>query len=251
MATLDSFPQFSRLPPELRLLIWEFACRSTPMRLAVRRQHDDRNRSRIGHAWSGSYHICIPSLRGYPYGTKHQRQRLAILAVNKESRSEALKHLHLIRLSGSNSTLRCGVLAIDWHNDLFHVTRPDSRNLCATIFLANRAKIKRMLIHVNEITTGTFGNMNTSGFLQHVIDKFPGLNFLGIIIEVENGKRPVRGTDWLDAKCTLTDSCFVPSTLDDRNYSSLDKKKVAEIRSVLQNLRPSVEVEAVLDMEHW
>ncbi|KAI1269223.1 hypothetical protein F5Y18DRAFT_439775 [Xylariaceae sp. FL1019] len=110
MPTDGLFPQFARLPPELRCMVWELACRSGPMRFTK-----------------------TPTQPWQKYIMQHQRQRLSVLGINTEARVEALKHFDLAPATEFPS-LRFGdpqqprhrshpsaMLATDWRGDLFQV----------------------------------------------------------------------------------------------------------------------------------
>ncbi|KAI0151579.1 hypothetical protein GGR57DRAFT_503850 [Xylariaceae sp. FL1272] len=161
MSTFDSFPQFSRLPPELRILVWGFACRSGPMRLSLRNIWHTNGRRYPGQD-PGCF-LLASCWRAHV--SRHQQQRTAILGVNTEARHEALKHLEVIsprdfplfstraehkrfhdpeqRLlrwglsehkrfhDPEQRLLRWGLsssrpIVVDWRNDIFHIVRnPD------------------------------------------------------------------------------------------------------------------------------
>ncbi|KAI0151818.1 hypothetical protein GGR57DRAFT_173324 [Xylariaceae sp. FL1272] len=121
MSRVDGFPQFVRLPPELRYMIWDFACRSGPMLLTFE------------HHWQAKIDVPQWSFEARK-AMQHQRQRLAILSVNKEARSKALKQYDLVPFASlpplrpdharfslvAQNACPWAVLAIDWRDDIFN-----------------------------------------------------------------------------------------------------------------------------------
>ncbi|KAI1261737.1 hypothetical protein F5Y18DRAFT_400324 [Xylariaceae sp. FL1019] len=114
MSTPTSFPQFSRLPPELRVNIWKLACRTGPMRLKVQ--------ATTGGAERPVFKI---TLEWYSHIFHQQKQRMAILHASHEARSEAFRYLDF--LSGPYifiitdswaGPLNERRLLIDWANDI-------------------------------------------------------------------------------------------------------------------------------------
>ncbi|KAI1123037.1 hypothetical protein F5Y10DRAFT_270478 [Nemania abortiva] len=134
MPSIPSFTQFGRLPTELRNLVWRFACHSGPMRLTLQELSVHSSRYPTVNAIAT---FLLPN-KWHKHVLKHQRQRMAILHVNSEARSEALRYLELIRrldfpilmmpredagspIADTGTTRHPRALAMDWDNDLIHL----------------------------------------------------------------------------------------------------------------------------------
>lgn len=187
---VDNFTQFGRLPRELRNLIWKFACCSGPMQLSLKkREKYDMGSGRDRHYYELQYtwleHIA-----------KHQRQRMAILHVNTEAHSDALRYIEMVTpndfpfIKGVEDMMaRLGLpytgpeerywehsclLAINWHIDLVHFERP-------LVDVGQHAafcdKITRLAVNLDPFEC----QLSSTKWSMDILERFPALEHLTLL----------------------------------------------------------------------
>ncbi|KAI1263683.1 hypothetical protein F5Y18DRAFT_438029 [Xylariaceae sp. FL1019] len=286
MSTITTFPQFARLPLELRRMIWGFACRTGIMRLQLVEVNDRQ---------SPTFEI-IPEYSRHIL--EHQRQRMTVLRISREARSEALRYLTVldglsvvINLKPKSVFPRGRVTLVsrnrwrirvflDWANDVVMPRFRWHHHWRKLETMATFAKLTNLAVHPYDMqichdkkmeqifgqpfTTHDF----TSGFGKIILHEYPAVKHITLVLkgwfsEHRRLQSILRGTfPPREEKDVFPENwCLDESIKDDEKVYYGEKAHVlaknermhgAEVISrSLKDLRPDIEFNVVLDMTRW
>ncbi|KAI0143444.1 hypothetical protein GGR57DRAFT_484206 [Xylariaceae sp. FL1272] len=285
MSAITSFPQFARLPPELRRMIWGFACRTGTMRLRL----DEVVTTQDNRPTTG-----MPKFEIIPDYSRqilsHQRRRKAILHANYEARSEALRYLAsldglsvVVNLKPKARNNRWQArLFVDWIDDIIMLNLQAGSLRDHSQAMRPFAKLTQLAIHPNDhricnphIFEQVMGKPGTGlnfydGLGTVVIHWFPAIKHVSLIMPgyyseyrrlrsvskgatppgYENGELP---KSWLLGESIKVDNREKAHALNQHeNIMRFVSVSLAEkAHKSLKDQRPDLQINAVLDLTKW
>ncbi|KAJ2997265.1 hypothetical protein NUW58_g697 [Xylaria curta] len=252
MPVTHSIPQFGQLPVELRNIIWRFACQSGPMRLTLVKEY---------HGYHAVVECFILPPKWHEHVSKHQNHRMAILHVNSEARSEALRRLDLISThqfpffmnhsehkrfhhGGEAQRPQPRFLAVDWQEDLMHIPwYPDLDVKHAAPF----DKVTRLAINAGrDVGYVMAEKISKRTWVRKLLETFTVLEHLTIVFD----------GNFYDAPSEMRDYDYISCVKDipkDKYYFSPSPKKTVDDWLLCVLSKGSMDPRALDDcgMEPW
>ncbi|KAI0147576.1 hypothetical protein GGR57DRAFT_505474 [Xylariaceae sp. FL1272] len=280
MSTTTSFPQFGRLPAELRFNIWGFACRSGSMRLKL---------EEVDVEYPPTFEIP-PEWCSHVFD--HQKQRMAILHVNTEARSEAFRHLGFLTgpciVTDPNrgaDSLKQTRIVMDWVNDIVQPAFYTDRHQIRLQNMGTFAHLTRLAITPYDYSFHDFNpEAPYKDFFKQfhkpdmwakvILQEFPRLTHITLVF-------PGKYRDGFRLLSVPSPQMQSPETIDklvakilpgktlDEDEKELYREKshywahlgstlydmrvmeVHNIRKAIMDLRPEVELDVVINLTHF